>query len=146
MALSTRAQRKTARQEDIKNLLEEVWDCDPNSPFSAIFKRDTQGGIFELLLYEKSELEQLTYRDDKGDIMKLTMFEIGRIRTLNHYLKYLQDQGKFPEDKDLFRFNTISRSDYNNFRFHPSNMSLISSTGYLLTSLPPNLRISSTTS
>ena len=89
MALSNRAQRNTARQEDIKHLLEEVWYCDPDSSFGAIFKRETQGGICELLLHGKSELEQLTCRDDNGDIMKLTMFEIDRIRTLNHYLKYL---------------------------------------------------------
>ena len=54
MSPPTRNQRKAARQEDIKHLLEEVWDCDPDSPFGAIFKRETEGGICELLLCEKS--------------------------------------------------------------------------------------------
>ena len=123
-----------------------MWDCDPDSSFGAIFKIETQGGICEFLLYGKSDLEKLAYRQDNGYVMKLSIFEIGRIKTLNHYLKYLQDQGNFPEDKDSFRFNSISRSNYQKFRFHPSKMSIISPTGDLYTTHPPNLRSPSTTS
>ena len=140
----TREQRKIARQEDLKCLLEEVSDCKPDSPFAAIVRRESAGGIQELIYLQKSELELLSYRQDDGNVIKFRCGEIDRIRTLNHYLKHLQDEGKFPKDKESFRFNSISRTDCNNFRFHPTNISLISSTGDLTVSSPPSFLSPST--
>ena len=102
MVTTTRDQRKIARQEDLKHLLEEVWDCEPDSPFAATVKRESTEGIQELIYLQKSELASFSYRQDDGTVVKLRPGEIGRIRTLNHYLKHLQDEGKFPEDKESF--------------------------------------------
>lgn len=97
-----------------------------------------------MIYLQKSELESLSYCQDDKNVMRFTSGEVGRIRILNHYLKHLQDEGKFPEDKESFRFNSVSRTDCNNFRFHPTNMSLISSTGDLTIAPPPSFLSPST--
>ena len=49
MVTTTREQKKIARQEDLKHFLEKFWDCEPDSPFAAIVKRESTGEIQELI-------------------------------------------------------------------------------------------------
>ena len=85
MASGTRSKRKKRRvenKEDIKHLQEEVWDFLPDQTFYKIFCRDASKGIQDVLNLTKDELKTLTWRDDNGDVIKLTPSEVGKSRSL----------------------------------------------------------------
>ena len=61
---SKKAERAQAIQEDIKHLLEEVWDYDPQDTFYKIFKREARKGALIIINLEKEDLEKIFWKDD----------------------------------------------------------------------------------
>ena len=62
MAPTTRSnkyKRRLENKEHIKNLLEEVWDFDPDENFSKIFSREAKKGIQDVIDMSKEELREL---------------------------------------------------------------------------------------
>ena len=51
-----RAERALATQEDIKHLLEEVWNYAPQDTFYKIFKKEANKGINIIVNLEKDDL------------------------------------------------------------------------------------------
>ena len=55
-----------------------------------------------------------------------------------HYLTYLKANNLFPEEFTTFRFNSITRKDYDTFVMDPSSFALINSTCDITTKPPAN--------
>ena len=51
--------RRTETQEDIKHLLEEIQDFDPDETFYKIFSREAKKGIQDVIDMSKDELKEL---------------------------------------------------------------------------------------
>ena len=64
MVSNTREQRKVALKEDVKNLLEELWDAEEEEIFYKIFIRETSKGFHKVLYHSKEEFRELSYRED----------------------------------------------------------------------------------
>ena len=66
-ATGTRFKREKPRmenKEDIKYLLEEIWDFQPDKTFYKIFSRHASKGIQDVVNQTKDELKNLTWRDE----------------------------------------------------------------------------------
>ena len=136
----TRSTRNAALKEDVKHLLEELWDAD--EIFCKIFTRGTKKGVRKFLNFSKDELKDLSHREDDGSVHHLRLDEVGDVRMLFHHLSHLKARGLLPENKESFRFNSISRRDWSNFVIDPDAMALLNSTGDITAQTPPNTRLS----
>ena len=56
----------------------------------------------------KDHLEKLEWKEDNDDVSKLRSFEVGMVRSLNHYFKYLKVKGNFLSNTSDLRCNTIT--------------------------------------
>ena len=56
MAPTAREQRQLSMKEDVKHLLEELGDAEPEEPFYKIFKRETSNGIHKFLICSREVL------------------------------------------------------------------------------------------
>lgn len=86
MASATRSkkvERAQAIQEDIKHLLEEVWNYYPQDAFYKIFKREAKKGINMIVNLEKDDLEKLSWKED-DKVGHLTKGEVGITRMIDH--------------------------------------------------------------
>ena len=83
-----REKRREETKEDIKNLLREVWDFDPEETFYKIFSRQASKGIQDAIDLSKEELKDLTWRENNRDVSKLEPSEVGKVRSLNNYNAY----------------------------------------------------------
>ena len=141
MATATRskkAERAQAIQENIKHLLDEVWDYDPEDAFCKIFKRESRKGMNVIANLEKEDLEKLSWKEN--DLVdQLTKGEVGIIRMVAHYKNYLISTGQFPPEASTFRCNTISQESLFNFVDHPNAKKLLLSTRDLTRIPPPGL-------
>ena len=110
MATATRsrkAERAQIIQEDIKHLLEEVWDYSPEDTFYKIFKREVRKGINMIVNLEKEDLEKLSWKEN--DLVDhLMKGEVGLIRMVEYYKNHLISTGQFPSKALTFRYNTIT--------------------------------------
>ena len=76
---SKKAERAQAIREDIKHLLEDVWDYDPEDTFYKTFKKEARKGINMIVNLEKEDLEKLSWKEN--DLVDhLTKGEVGLIR------------------------------------------------------------------
>ena len=142
MAAETRSRRNAALKEDVKHLLEELWDAEEDETFYKIFTRGTKKGTHKFVNFSKDELKDLSYREDDGSVHRLRLDEVGDVRMLFHYLSHLKARGLLPENKESFRHNSISRRDWCNFVMDPDAMALLNSTGDITTQTPPNTGLS----
>ena len=60
---SNREKRRTEIQEEIKHLLEEAWDFNPDETFHKIFFREAKKGIQEVVDMSKKELKEFKWRE-----------------------------------------------------------------------------------
>ena len=94
---SRKAERAIAIQEDIKHLLEEVWNYEPEDIFYKIFKREASKGINMIVNLEKEDLEKLSWKEN--DLVDhLTKGEVGLIRIVEHCKNHLISTGQFPSE------------------------------------------------
>ena len=84
--------------------------------------------MHKILQFSKDELINLSYRENDGSEHHLRLDEVGEIRMLFHYLSHLKARGFLPEDRESFRFNSISRRDWSNFAMDPDSIALLNST------------------
>ena len=73
MASRTRSKREKRRaetKEDIKHLLEEVWDFRPEENFYKIFSRVATKGIQDAINLNKEQLENLTWKEKMEMLLK----------------------------------------------------------------------------
>ena len=63
--MKTRTSRKVALKEDIKHVLEELWDDEEKEPLCKIFTRECmeEKSIQKFLRHSKTELQDLSCRD-----------------------------------------------------------------------------------
>ena len=108
---NTRSRRKAVLKEDVRHLLEELWDIEEDDMFYKFFTRYTNRGMQQFINCSKDELQDLSYREDDGSIHHLQLHEVGDARMLFHCLSHLKARDLLPEDKESFRFNFISRRD-----------------------------------
>ena len=105
---SKKAERTQATQEDIKHLLEEVWDCDTQDTFYKTFAREAKKGTNLIVNLEKKDLEELSWKEgDKVDYLKKG--EVGLIRMIDHCKNHLTANKQFPSDEGTCRHNTITQ-------------------------------------
>ena len=58
--MATREKSKAALKEDVKNLLEELWNAEEGEIFHNFFTRKTSKGTEKVLRYSKEELHKLS--------------------------------------------------------------------------------------
>ena len=119
----SRAQRKAMIEEDVKHVLEELWDYEPEDVFYKIFKREAKtGGVDDVLALPKKNILELSYRDNAtSTAIHPSLLDASRIRMFLFYLNHLHEQGLYPDDGS-FRYTSITFEDYETFRKHPDNM------------------------
>ena len=113
VARSNREKRRAENQEDIKHLLEEIWDYDPDNTFYKIFSREANTGILCIINRPKEDFMNLKWEEDNGDVSELMTFEVGMIHILDKYVVYLKTKGCFLSEANNMRCNTITFEDWN---------------------------------
>ena len=87
MAPETRSKREKRRvetKEDIKHLLEELWDFDLEENFYKIFSMEASKGIQDDTNLCKEQLENLKWKERNGGVTKLEPSEVGKVRSLKN--------------------------------------------------------------
>ena len=135
--MNTSSEGKTSLKEDVKNVIEELWEAEEEEPFSKIFTRECEKGMKKALRHSKSEIQDLSGGDNDRTVHYLRKHEAEDFRILAHYQSHLRATEVFPEDTDTFRFNYISRKDHVNFMSYPDAIAL-TSTGVITTNPPAN--------
>ena len=71
--MATRKSREIALKEDIKHIIEELWDLEEEKPLYKIFTRGCLGAnkIQDVLQCSKEELKDLSYRDNDDSVLYL---------------------------------------------------------------------------
>ena len=85
----------------------------------------SKGETLSFLSHPKVELKQLSCVESDGSTLKLQTYEINNVRMLHHCWNHLHEKGMVSDDQESFRFNSISRTDFDIFRFHPASMKLL---------------------
>ena len=85
MTDSTRSRKQAALKEDVKHLLEELWDAEEKDALYKIFTKESKKGTQKVLSYSKEELQDLSCVKDDGTVLHLEKHEVGDIRMLVHY-------------------------------------------------------------
>ena len=118
-------------KEDIKHVLEELWDSEEEEPLYKIFARECLGAkhIQKVLQHSKKELKDIPRRDDDDAILCLRKHEVGDVLMMVHYKYHFRANDLLLEEKDKSRFNSIIRKDCISFVGHPVAMALVRSTG-----------------
>ena len=88
---TSRDQRNQAIKEDIKHLLEEIWDCDLDEPFREAFSREANKSIHRILHKSRVELVELIYQEDNDALYKLKSHEVGEILMPRHCTVHLEN-------------------------------------------------------
>ena len=125
MARSKREKRRVENKEDIKNLLEEIWDFFPEESFYEIFTKAASKGIQDILNLPKDDLRALKWIGDNDDVSNLTPNEVSRILSLRYFDTYRKTKGHWPEGASDLRYNTISIDDWEDFIRDPSNTRML---------------------
>ena len=140
---SKREKRRADIKEDIKHILEEVWDIFPEEPFYKIFTKEASRGISRALKFSKDDLRSLKLKDDSGDDVYLTPSEVGMIRSLSNYNTYRQTKGKWPERASDLRYYNITIEDWEDFICDSSSTRILAETGEITSNPPPGFAGSS---
>ena len=114
MASGTRSKREKRRaetKEDIKHLLEEVCDFSPEDDFYTIFSRAVTIGIQDAINLTKEQLENLTWKENNGDVTKIEPSEVDKVLSLKNYNAYREAKGNFTSDPRDLLFNNITIED-----------------------------------
>ena len=136
---SNRQKRRLEKQEDIKNLLEEIWWYHPDETFCEIFSRQDKNGIPHITNRSKEELENLKWKKDNGVISKLETFEAGIIRSLSNHITCLTETLDFLSEASNLRCNTVMHEDLEYFMRDPDSTRMLESTGDTPSNHPPGL-------
>ena len=126
--MTNKEKSKEALKEDIKHLLEEIWDTEEGEMFYNIFTRESAKETHKVLRCSKEEVQQLSCREDDGSVCYLKKHQSGDVRILVHYQSHLIAKKVFPEYIETPRFNSISRKEWRSFANHPDDIALISQT------------------
>ena len=140
---SKREKRRADIKEDVKHLLEEVWDFFPEESFYKIFTKYSLKGMSDIINLPKEDLKLLKCKDDNGDDVYLTPSEVGRIRSLSNYDTYRQSKGDWPAGASELRYNTISIDDWEDFIHNPTSTRMLAETGNTTSNPPPGFAGSS---
>ena len=105
--MNARVERKAVFKEDVKHVLEELFDAEEEEPFYKILIRECQNGkgTQKVLRYSKAELQDFLHRDNDGTVHCLRKHEVGYACMLVHYQCDLRVMELFPENIENFRFN-----------------------------------------
>ena len=85
--MKNKTSRKEALKEDIKHVLKELWDTEEEKTFCKIFSRECMNakGMQKILRHYKTQLPELSYRDDYDAVHYLQNHEAGDFRMLVNY-------------------------------------------------------------
>ena len=100
-SLTKRENRRKANEEDVKQVLEELWDCKPHVAFHKIVSREAKRRIGTFLHLTRYELLNLTWKEDDGSVHPIAPNEACKIIMLFNYECYLKEVGKFPALENL---------------------------------------------
>ena len=91
MAKATRIKMNTALKEDIKHVLEELWDIGDEEPFYKIFSKQCIGtkSVIDIIRSDKETLKELSHEDDEGIVHYLEHYEMSKMGMLVHYRSHL---------------------------------------------------------
>ena len=126
---SNREERRAETKEDIKHLLEEVWDFCSEENFYKILSRAATKGIQDSIILTKEQLETLTWKEKNGDVTKIEPIEVGKFRRLKNYNAYREAKWDFTFDPRDLRRNTIRLEDWEDFILDPAITRTLESTG-----------------
>ena len=74
-SLTSGEKRKKYNEEDVKNVLEELWDCKLGETFHKIESRIAKRDIDTLLTISRDELLNLTCKEDNGSLYHIVSNE-----------------------------------------------------------------------
>ena len=123
-SLTSRENRRKANEEDIKHVLEELWDFKPEDIFYKIVSREARKGIGGFFYLTKDELLSLTWKDDDGSAHPITPNEACKIIMLLNYERHLKETGKVSSFRK-FRLTSITRISWDVFVSHPDQQKLV---------------------
>ena len=84
-----RAKKQDDIKEDIKHVLEELWESPPEDMPYKIFARESHLGVDDVPVLSKEDLHDLLHRTKDSDTEHLTSVDAGRIRMLLRYKRHL---------------------------------------------------------
>ena len=111
MASVTRSNRQKKREEnkkDVKHLLEEICDSDPDDTLYKIFSRESKGGTQFVTNLSEEDLEGIWWWEDNDDLSTLMKSDVGKIHSLENWIAYLSLKGDFPSEEKKLRHYTIT--------------------------------------
>ena len=125
---SNREKRREVNEEDIKHLLAEVWDFDPDKYFYKMLSRESKKGVQDVTDVSKEELKEEKWREDNCDLSELMTSDVVKIRSLKDYITHLTTKEEFTSEANKLRCNTITLDDWENFICYPNRKRLLEST------------------
>ena len=139
--MTTRTSRKEGLKEDIKHVIEDLWEVEEKELFCKIFARECVNakGTQKILQCFKSQLYDVSCFDEDDDVHHLQHHEAGDFYMLLHYKYHLIAMELLPEDADALIFNSITRKDCVSFMNHPDAIASISSIGDITSAPPANI-------
>ena len=138
--MSTRKVREKSLKEDIKHILEELWDLAEEKTLYKVFTIECleTNNIQDVLQHSKTELKDLSCKDDDDYVLYLQKHDMGKVRMMVNYQSHLSTNNILPEDIETCRFTSITRKDCISFVRHPESIPLVSSRGDVTTAPPAN--------
>ena len=85
--MKIRTSRKESLKEDIKHVLEELWDAEEEEPLYKIFSRECMNarGIQKILRHSKAQIQEVSCIDEDDTIHYLQKYEVGDVCMIVHY-------------------------------------------------------------
>ena len=107
-SLTSRENRRKANEEDVKHVLEELWDFKPDDIFHKIVSREAKRGMITIFYLTRDELLNLAWKEDDGSIHPIMPNEACKIIMLLNYERRLKETGKVSSFFE-FRHTSITR-------------------------------------
>ena len=105
---TNRERRRIANKEDVKHVLEELWDFNLDENLCKMFSREYYKGAQLFLDLTKEDMKKLAWREDNGDRTNALPREVGNVHISKNCKVPLTATGKFPSEASKCRCNSIS--------------------------------------
>ena len=78
--MTTRTSRKSALKEDIKHVIEELWDLEEEEALYKIFTKEFLGAksTQDVMRHSKVDLKDLSDRNEDDDVLYLHKCDVGK--------------------------------------------------------------------
>ena len=125
-SLTSRENRRKANEEDVKYVLEELWDYQPDAIFHKIVYREAKRGIGTFFYLTRDELLRLTWKEGNGTIHPIAPNEACKIIMLLNYERRMKEGEKVPSFVE-FRHTSIAQNSWNRLTNYPNLQRFVAS-------------------